>query len=87
MITLPSELKAIRGFPGYFFRESDKRVFSIKIGGVLKPLKHKTSPPLAWNRFQGFSGWELSKDGIRRNFSDEAITKLLIQEDHQVPYA
>ena len=51
MITLPSELKAIRGFPGYFFRESDKQLFSIKIGGVLKPLKHKTSPPLQWNQF------------------------------------
>ena len=33
-----------------------------------------------------FSGWELSKDGIRRNISDDAIVKLLIQEDHQVPY-
>lgn len=87
MITLPSELKAIRGFPGYFFRESDKQLFSIKIGGVLKPLKHKTSSPLQWNRFQGFSGWELSKGGIRRNISDDAIAKLLIQEDHQVPYA
>lgn len=87
MITLPSELKAIRGFPGYFFRESDKQLFSIKIGGVLKPLKHKNSPPLAWNRFQGFSGWELSKGGKRHNISDEAIVKRLIQEDHQVPYA
>ena len=86
MITLPSELKAIRGFPGYFFRESDKQVFSIKIGGVLKSLKHKTSPPLQWNHFRGFSGWELSKDGIRHNISDDAIAKLLIQEDHQVPY-
>ena len=86
MITLPSELKAIRGFPGYFFRESDKQLFSIKIGGVLKPLKHKTSPPLQWNHFRGFSGWELSKDCIRRNISDDAIAKLLIQEDHQVPY-
>lgn len=87
MITLPSELKAIRGFPGYFFRESDKRLFSIKIGGVLKPLKHKTSPPLQWNYFRGFSGWELSKGGKRHNISNDAIIKLLIQEDHQVPYA
>ena len=87
MITLPSELKAIRGFPGYFYREADKQLFSIKIGGVLKPLKHKTSPPLQWNRFRGFSGWGLSKGGICRNISDDAIIKLLIQEDHQVPYA
>lgn len=87
MITLPSELKAIRGFPGYFFRESDKQLFSIKISGVLKPLKHKTSPPLRWNRFQGFSGWGLSKGGNCHNISDEVIVKLLIQEDHQVPYA
>ena len=87
MITLPSELKAIRGFPGYFFREADKQLFSIKIGGVLKPLKHKTSPPFQWNHFRGFSGWELSKGGKRHNISDEVIVKRLIQEDHQVPYA
>ena len=86
MITLPTDLKALRGLPGYFYRESDGSLFSIKIGGVLKPLKHRVCPPMHWNHLEGFSGWELSVNGRRRLISDSKIKSLIIQEDFQIPY-
>jgi len=86
MISLPSELKAILKFPGYFYRESDDKLFSIKIGGDLRPLKHKKCPPMSWNDFQGFSGWELSKNGRKYNIPDSKIKTLLIQTDYMIPY-
>lgn len=38
MITFPTEFKAIKGFPGYFWNEENCHLYSIKIGGILRPL-------------------------------------------------
>jgi hypothetical protein len=38
MITLPSALTATK-YPGYFWDINERRLYSIKVGGVLIPLK------------------------------------------------
>lgn len=39
MVTLPKRFVAVK-YPGYFWDMQDKVLYSIKISGVLKPLKH-----------------------------------------------
>jgi len=38
MVTLPKEFVATR-YPGYFFNTKDDQLYSMKIDGVLKPLR------------------------------------------------
>lgn len=42
MIKFPPEFTATK-YPGYFWNINEQRLYSIKIDGVLKPLKHQTA--------------------------------------------
>lgn len=41
MVKLPPEYVATK-FPGYFFNRDDEQLYSLKIDGVLKPLRFHT---------------------------------------------
>jgi len=44
MVTLPKEFVATR-WDGYFFNTKDEQLYSLKIDGMLKPLKFRTPNP------------------------------------------
>jgi len=54
MVTLPPEFTATK-FPGYFWNIEDKQLYSIKVGGVLKPLKKKRlfDTKSIWSKHEG----------------------------------
>lgn len=60
MVTLPPQFVATK-YPGYFFNTLDKKLYSIKIDGILKPLKLRRP-----NRFNHLNTYPVKlKDGSR----------------------
>lgn len=75
MITFPPEFVATK-FPGYFWNTKTRRLFTIKIEGVLRELKHTKAS--YWTN--GKSGYRVSYKGRRRWLKDEYLKKLISQE-------
>lgn len=70
MITFPPEFTAIK-YPGYFWNTLDKRLYSIKIGGVLRPL-YLCKP----NKFNyGEAGYKISVDGKKKYIWEKTLLK------------
>lgn len=89
MITFPQDFTATK-YPGYFWNIKEEELYSVKIGGVLKPLKRKD----VW-QIKQFSpyGWRIDADnwvyrvsvqGKRKYLSDKYLLSLEI-EDSEFP--
>lgn len=61
MVTLPKGFVAIK-YPGYFWHLTEKKLYSMKVDGILKPLK--VCKPNYWNKY--FSGYQVSVQGSKR---------------------
>ena len=71
MITLPPEFTATK-YPGYFWNTVNKKLYSIKIGGVLRPLC-RCSP----NQFNyGEPGYKVSVNGEKKYIWEKTLMKL-----------
>jgi len=69
MVTLPPEFVATK-YPGYFWNYSTMTLFSLKVSGELKELKHiKPNYFNNWNQ----GGYRVSVNGIRRVLFDEYL--------------
>lgn len=86
-ITFPESFRAIKGYPGYFWNIEEKRLYSLKIGGILRPLKmydrfyHRYERSYStWNHYQ------LSVNGSSVNIGVDKILKLL-EDPHTIPKA
>lgn len=81
MITLPPEYKAIRKFPGYFWNTNEQKLYSIKNGGILKPLKPA-------NHLSGYGPcdphYQVSINGNRRYIFLHKLDKLLV-DPYEIP--
>ncbi len=76
MVTLPVQFLATK-YPGYFFNVEDEKLYSLKIDGILKPLKKHT--PTYFNqlgRFTNAGAFQCSVKGQRRWLSLEQLRKL-----------
>jgi len=86
MITLPKEFVATK-FPGYFFNREDDKLYSLKIDGVLKPLKFYQ--PNQWNHLWRYSfklesgesvttkgGFYVSFHGMRKFYPIERLKEI-----------
>lgn len=66
MVILPSDFTAIK-YPGYFWNIKEKKLYTMKVTGVLRPLKK--SNPNQYNYFR--TGYEVShhagKDSLKYN--------------------
>lgn len=71
MITFPKEFVATK-YPGYFWNIADKQLYSIKVTGVLRPLKR--CKPCFYNH--GFDGYQISVNGRKRYLHTEYLSKL-----------
>lgn len=83
MVTLPKRFVAVK-YPGYFWDMQAKMLYSIKITGVLKPLKHQKTlltmsrsgrlEPFVDGKHKG--GYTISHKGQQRRLTDEYLYKL-----------
>ncbi len=71
MVTLPPDFVATR-HAGYFWHLKEKKLYSLKVGGVLRPLAGPYKP----NHFSNFHGYHLSVNGKKRGISLDTLNKL-----------
>jgi len=72
MVTLPPDFIAIK-YPGYFWHSKEKKLYSMKVSGVLHPLSGPAKP----NRFNYFiEGYTVSVKGRRRRLTMDYLTGL-----------
>lgn len=76
MVTLPPEYTATKYF-GYFWNTKEQRLYSIKIGGVLRPLKFVN--PNKWNELPS-PAYRVSVKGRDRYLLISELKKLTIQD-------
>lgn len=76
MITLPNTLTATK-YPGYFWDVNEQQLYSIKVGGVLRPLKI-TMP----GRFNNLihPAYRVSVEGERKILSIIYLSKLPLKD-------
>jgi hypothetical protein len=73
MVTLPEEFVQTK-YPGYFWNLTDKRLYSLKVTGELKPMAYSKG-----GYFYGRDippGYKISVNGHRRLFTLEYLTTL-----------
>lgn len=80
MVTLPPNFTATK-FPGYFWNVEDQQLYSIKIHGVLRPLK--IIQPNNFNMLPR-PAYRVSVKGRRRLLFLDDLKKLTL-EDSEVP--
>jgi hypothetical protein len=71
-VTLPSNFIAMY-YSGYFYNLDDCKLYSLKVKGVLKPLKHQK--PSIHNHME--PGYQVSVHGYRRYISDKMIDEAI----------
>lgn len=81
MVVLPKGLTATK-YPGYFWDTKKHKLYSIKIGGVLKEMP--ITKPNSFNYMRG-PGYRVSHKGVRRVLSIEYLKKLVL-EDSEVSF-
>jgi hypothetical protein len=69
MVTLPPEFVATK-YPGYFWNYSTMKLYSLKVSGELRPLKHIT--PNYFNNWH-CGGYRVSVNGVRKNLFDDYL--------------
>jgi hypothetical protein len=79
VVTLPSDFVATK-YSGYFWNLKEKKLYSIKVDGVLKPIKKY--PPNQWNHFQ--DAYRVSVKGWRKSLHMDYLKKL-VPADSVIP--
>ena len=81
MVTLPREFVATR-YPGYFWNTVDKKLYTMKVTGVLRPM--------AFNKGGNFygvvhqPGYQISVNGLKRKLTLPYLNSLKPTNKHQV---
>jgi len=81
MVTLPKEFVATK-YPGYFWNLTDLKLYSMKVTGILRPLKFEEANH--WNH--GVAGYKVSVNGKKRYLSESYLLKLT-DIPHEIPVA
>jgi hypothetical protein len=85
MVNLPPQYVATK-FPGYFFNTENKKLYSLKVSGILTPLKHIIPNRFnCWYHFTKTGGYRVSVDGSNRVLTDEYLASLTPNENSEIP--
>lgn len=82
-ISFPSGFVALDKYPGYFWNVQERKLYSIKIAGILQPLKLQNSWGWKTGAFIG-PHYRVSKDGRQYYLTVERIEKML-KIPHVIP--
>ena len=82
MVTLPEDFVATR-YPGYFYNTKNKKLYSMKISGILTPLQHYKGGVFGWRVI--LPGYRISVRGFRKTMTDQYLSTLVPKVDSVVP--
>lgn len=77
MIVFPTNFTETK-YSGYFWNIEEKKLYSIKVGGVLKPLTHRKAGK--YGGFKWESGYQVSVNGQRRKLTDKYLSTLAVRD-------
>lgn len=80
MVTLPKDFVATR-YPGYFWNVAEKKLYSIKVTGELKPLGFQKGGNFGYGIVP--PGYKISVKGTRRYYTLDYLSKLTATTDIQ----
>jgi hypothetical protein len=80
MVTLPKEFVATR-YPGYFWNVVEKKLYSIKVTGELRPMAFFKGG--TWYGVRHEPGYKLSVNGQRRRYTMEYLGSLTATNEIQ----
>lgn len=85
MIVFPSEFVKLK-YPGYFWNTQNKTLYSIKVGGYLRPLKKYPALKMMTNgiRLDRPAGYNLSVNGVRRFVSEHSLMGIAPKTETEV---
>lgn len=75
-VTLPPDFVALDRYPGYYWNLTDQKLYSIKITGVLKPLKRQKGRFYLRGQFYDVDGYHVSYNGWRKYIRYEELLKI-----------
>lgn len=77
-VVLPPQFIATK-YPGYFWNDQTKKLYSVKVSGTLKPLK--CQKPNKWNHFDQI-GYNVSVEGRKRFLMLDYL--MLLERQHSL---
>lgn len=85
MVVLPSGFVQLDHLPGYYWHVEQKKLYSVKISGVLTPLKLRKAffGFVRGRRVEHPAGYTVSQKGRRRLVSLEYLEKLQVPDQPQ----
>lgn len=84
MIKFPDGFIALKRYPGYFWNPNEKRLYSIKVNGILTPLTVNQGRYPPWIRELG-KHYQVSVKGRRRYIPLNEIERFLVDGEYEVP--
>ena len=73
MVTMPKDFVATR-YPGYFWNVKEKKLYSIKVTGELRPMAFHRGGTFFGNRIE--PGYQISVNGRKRTFTLKYLCSL-----------
>lgn len=73
MVTLPIDFVATR-YPGYFWNVTEKKLYSLKVTGELKPMAFFKGGTFYGVRHD--PGYKISVNGVHRKYTMDYLNKL-----------
>jgi len=80
MVTLPKDFVATR-YPGYFWNVVEKKLYSIKVTGELRPMAFHKGGNFGWVRVE--PGYQISVKGKKRTYTMEYLGSLTATNEIQ----
>ena len=80
MVTLPKDFVATR-FPGYFWNVVEKKLYSLKVTGELRPMTFHKGGNFGWVRVE--PGYQISVKVRKRRYTMEYLGSLKVTTDIQ----
>ena len=80
MVTLPKDFVATR-YPGYFWNVTEKKLYSLKVTGELRPLTFFKGGTFHGVQYE--PGYKISVNGERRKYTMQYLGKLKATNDIQ----
>ena len=73
MVTLPIDFVATR-YPGYFWNVTDKKLYTLKVTGELRPMALNNGGFFYGTKFE--PGYQISVKGQKRRYTLDYLNKL-----------
>ena len=80
MVTLPKDFVATR-YPGYFWNVVEKKLYSIKVTGELRPMAFHKGGNFGWVRVE--PGYQISVKGKKRTYTMDYLGSLTATNEIQ----